>query len=73
MNEKLQQFARSELKKGLAQLPLGWQQKFCLLYANKHAPVDEVVDNLPESKLDWAMQQVENSLRKLSREKPNCT
>jgi hypothetical protein len=26
--------------------------------------IEEVVDSLPEEKLDWAMQQVENTLKR---------
>jgi len=39
---------------------------FKRIYANSNLelPIDKVVDNMPESKLDWAMQQVENTLRK---------
>jgi hypothetical protein len=29
-------------------------------------PINDVVDGIPDEKLDWAMQQVENSKRKLA-------
>jgi len=31
----------------------------------KALTIDEVVNEMPDDKLDWAMQQVENSLKKL--------
>lgn len=67
MNNKLKSFAREELKKGLSQLPDGWHRRFKQMYSPKNLDMDinDVVDKMPEEKLDWAMQQVENSLEKL--------
>jgi hypothetical protein len=56
MNQQLQDFARATIKEGLAKLPSGWQNKFWLMYGE--------VDEMPPEKLDWAMTQVANSLRK---------
>jgi hypothetical protein len=56
MNQQLQDFARATIKEGLAKLPLGWQNKFRLMHGE--------VDEMPPEKLDWAMTQVANSLRK---------
>lgn len=66
MNEQLKSFAREELKSGLAQLPEGWQRKFKQMYSHGKlgADINSVVDNMPESKLDLAMSQVQNSLIK---------
>ena len=68
MNNQLQAFARKTLKEGLAQLPEGWQRRFKQMYAfgNLDTDIKAVVDNMPNDKLDWAMQQVENSLAKLN-------
>lgn len=68
MNEKLQAFARSELKKGLAQLSESQQLLFKRMYSHKNLdrPIDAVVDKLPVGKLDWAMQQIDRSVSKLS-------
>lgn len=68
MNDMLQNFAREETKSGLAKLPEDWQDKFKRMYSpgNHDLDINEVVDRMPEGKLDWAMQQVENSVRKLS-------
>lgn len=70
MNEQLQQFARENLKKGLSQLPDGWQHKFKQMYSHGNLTLDisQVVDNMPEDKLDWAMEQVENSLKKIAKQ-----
>lgn len=74
MNEQLQQFARRTLKEGLAQLPPSWQNMFKLMYRRQNGtrsveltqqiPLEEIIDNMPYDKLDWAMTQVSNSLKK---------
>lgn len=74
MNETLQAFARQQLLDGLSQLPNDWQDKFKLMYARnggarsvdeaKAMTIADVVSKMPEGKLDWAMCQVENSIRK---------
>ena len=63
MNNTLQKFARDELKKGLAKCTESQQLLFKRMYANGNLemPIDEIVDNMPEGKLDWAMQQVERA------------
>ncbi len=71
MNEQLQQFARTQLKKGLSQLNESQQLFFKRIYSHRdlEAPIDDVVDAMLEDKLDWAMQQVERTLK---RKCPNC-
>jgi len=66
MNAQLQAYARQTIKDGLAKLPEGHQLLFKRMYSpgKLDLPIDEVVDNMPEDRLDWAMQQVENSLKK---------
>ncbi len=66
MNETLQKCARSELKKGLAKLPKARQLLFKRMYSHKNldADINDVVDNIPEDKLDTALQQVERTLYK---------
>jgi len=68
MNDQMLQFARTTLKDGFSQLPEAYQLMFKRMYshANLELPIDEVVELVPEEKLDWAMQQVERSLSKLS-------
>jgi len=74
MNTQLQDFARTQLKQGLSQLSVAWQDKFKMMYARdggkrsfedaKAMSIDDVVDEMRDDKLDWAMQQVERSLPK---------
>jgi len=76
MNKQLQDYAREQLKAGLAQLPETWHRTFKLMYGRDNGKrsvedavalqINDVVDIMPEDKLDWAMQQVENSLKKLA-------
>ena len=67
MNSELQEFARQSLKEGLAQLPDNHQLMFKRMYSHKNleADINDVVDSMPEGKLDWAMSQVQRSLDKL--------
>jgi len=83
MNNKLLNFAKNELKIGLAQCTEDQQMIFKRMYAyeykydeNNHSyipngnkpdlnkDINEVIDKMPEDKLDWAMQQIENTLAK---------
>jgi len=70
MNNQLQEFARQNLKDGLTKLPEGHQELFKRMYShgNLEASINDVVDGMPEDKLDWAMQQVQRSLDKLKGE-----
>ena len=66
--------ARDELKAGLARLPAANHRVFKLMYANDSKgctneqaaewDINDVVDAMDSSKLDWAMQQVQNTLDK---------
>ena len=67
MNKELQTFARDTLKSDLAKFPEGWQIKFKLMYRSKEMDINEVVDVMSEEKLDWAMQQVANSIEKIKK------
>ena len=62
----LQQAARILIKKGLAYCTEGEKRKFKQMYAhgNLDMPIDLVVDKMPEDKLEWAMDQVHNTLIK---------
>ena len=80
MNDSLKAYAKSELKEGLKLLPEGWQNKFKLMYGRAGGlrsveealamPIEDVVDEMPEDKLDWAMTQVQNSIKKCSEKEP---
>ena len=66
MNNQLQKYARAELKEGLADLPESNQLLFKRMYSHDDLdkPINQVVDDMPEEKLDWAMQQVERTITK---------
>ena len=71
MNSQLAAYARGKIKEGLSKLSEGHQIKFKRMYSHKNLklPIDKVVDNMPDTKLNWALTQVQNSLNKLQREK----
>lgn len=73
MNDALKAFAKQTLKDGLARCTEEQQMVFKLMYAEptdswkrtpeatariKAADVEDVVDRMPDEKLDWAMEQV---------------
>ncbi len=64
MNEALQNFARTRLKEGLAQCTEKQQHVFRRMYSpnDLERSMEDVVDRMPEDRLDWAMQQVEHTL-----------
>jgi hypothetical protein len=66
MNIQLQNFARETIKSRLMQLGKAQQILFKRMYANGNLnmEINDVVDKMPEEKLDWAMQQIERTLRK---------
>lgn len=67
MSSQIQDFARTQLKDGLAKLPVPHQLLFKRMYSHKNldASIDAVVDKMPDDKLDWALQQVHRSLDKV--------
>ena len=70
MNSKLQEYARRDIKNGLEKLPEKWQKMFKRLYSHGDLdkPINDVVDGIPEEKLDTALYQVQNSLSKINRQ-----
>lgn len=68
MNAQLQAFARKTLKEGLEKCNEDHLMLFKRIYShtNLDAPINSVVDSMPEEKLDWAMQQVERTLKKIN-------
>ena len=71
MNDILQNFARQWLKDNIKKLPTGWEMKFKRIYAydNIMTPINVIIDEIHQDRLDWAMQQVQNSIEKLTKEK----
>lgn len=63
MNDQLAQFARKELKIGLARLSEVSRGRFRQMYSpgDLNLPIGEVVDRMPDDRLDWAMQQVKRT------------
>lgn len=64
MNKYLTSYARNHLKAGLSQLTESYQMMFKRMYSynNIELDINTVVDNIPDKKLDWAMQQVEKTI-----------
>jgi len=65
MNKSILNFAKQEIKKYLHQCSEPQQMIFKRMYSynNLTLPIDEVVDNMPDEKLDWALTQVQNTLK----------
>ena len=66
MNPTVAQFTRRKIIEGIRQLPESWQFKFKQMYSHQDldAPIETVVEKMAPERLDWALTQVENSLRK---------
>lgn len=64
MNDMLKAYTKQFIKKGLAKC----NNKQILLFKRMYSPnnldadINSIVDNMPEDKLDWAMQQVQRTL-----------
>lgn len=75
MNDTLKNCAKAYLIEGLSKLPDTWQEKFKLMYGRLGGTrsvesactmsVEKIVDEIPEERLDLAMQQVERSIESL--------
>jgi hypothetical protein len=65
---QLEQYARQQLIDGLNQCRDGQVKVFKRMYAYKHLDwsIEQVVEAMPEEKLDWALTQVETTLKKLA-------
>lgn len=66
MNSQLSGFARQTLKDGLQKCTQEQQLLFKRMYSHKNLDKDinDVVDQIPNEKLDWAMQQIQRTLDK---------
>ncbi len=65
MNQEMVEFARTKLKERLRLLGEHEQMTFRRMYSHLdlEKPLDQVVDDMPEERLDWAMTQVSNTLK----------
>lgn len=81
MNQTIESFARAEIIKQCESLPAGNQRIFRLMYGRKtnsrgiatrsvddaeKLSIPDLVSEIPEEKLDWALQQLENTHRKIA-------
>lgn len=64
-NETLINLGKAKLKEYLSQCTEGQQLLFkCMYSKDTSLPIDKVVDNMSPEKIDWAMTQCENTLKK---------
>ncbi len=66
MNAQLEKFARDTLKSDLLACTEAQRLIFKRMYSPiaPCRPIDQVVDDIPVDKLDWAMQQVQRTIAK---------
>lgn len=66
MNKTIAAFARQSIKDNLSALTDEQQGIFMRMYSHKNLdrPFKEAVDDMPDDKLDWALSQTENTLKK---------
>lgn len=66
MNKTIAAFARQQIKANLALCSEGERDIFLRMYSHKDLarPIGDAVDAMPDDKLDWALSQTENTLRK---------
>ena len=71
MNDQLREFARQNIKNGLSKLEAGHHLMFKRMYSHTDLDknINDVVDSIPDEKLDWAMCQVKRTVDSL-KEKP---
>lgn len=68
MNKTIETFARNKVKEGLIRCTEGQRGKFRRMYGHEKpdCSLREIVDSMPVEKLDWALTQLENTLKKES-------
>lgn len=59
--DEIREFRYNKLQELLDKLPEGWRNKFKRMYGTNKA------SEIPDDKIDWAIKQCENSLRKLNK------
>jgi len=82
MNQTLKNFAIEQIKEGLSKLPSEWVDKFKLMYGRNPdkrgiaqrnvsdtlaMSEQDVITEIPDEKLEWALSQVEASIKKLEK------
>ena len=71
MNSLIANYARSKIKEGLLTLSERHRMIFKRMYSARDLkrPIDDVIKDLPEEKLDWALTQVQNTLKGIKKAK----
>ena len=66
MNQTLAAFARQKIKESLALCTEDQRGIFLRMYSPKNLDrsVSDAVDSMPDDKLDWALSQAQNTLKK---------
>ena len=66
MNLELEKFARAEIEEGLNKLEEKHRLLFKRMYShdNLELSIHDVVAKIPSERLDWALTQVHNTLKK---------
>ena len=70
MNKNALKFYKKEILEGLEKLPEDCQMKFKRMYShsNLNKELKDIINDMPEDKLDWALTQVNNSINKKEKE-----
>ena len=70
MNEQMQRYARNTIKEGLSRCTSAEQLIFRRMYSPNalELPINEIVDKIEPERLDWAMQQILNTLEEKRKE-----
>jgi hypothetical protein len=69
MNSLIAKYARDKIKEGLLILSERHRMRFKRMYSarNLKRPIDDIIKNLPDEKLNWALTQVQNTLKGIRR------
>ena len=65
-NERIIDFSRAEIIKGLNKCTVDQISIFKRTYSSNDLlkPINEIVNNMPVDKLDWALSQIDNTVEK---------
>lgn len=62
MNRKLARFAKQQLREDLQKCTDDQRHLFKRLYGDPNDDIEDVIDNMNQGDLEWAVTQVENTL-----------
>ena len=68
MNRSLADYARQQIKEGLLKLSEKHRKFYKRLYShnNRELPIEDVIKNMPDDKLNCALTQVQNTLKEVN-------